>query len=281
MAVIFKMLKGKDLLKYFQFVAPYLKEIIAKDIVVTITDRENFIAYYPGDKLDIGTKVGRPLQLLDPLNIAMQQRKTLLAIVPKEIAGITFKGIMTPIFDDSDIVVGCIGIGVSMELETEVTEMAKGLKISLEQSSSSTQQLSISAGEINCFYQNLSTDINKIINVTTEINQVLSFIKTIAMKTKILGLNASIEAARAGENGLGFSVVAKEIKRLSGESVETISKIKLLTKKIEDAVKATQQSSEQALKSTKEQVSATEQITFSIEQLAHISEKLELLSKNL
>lgn len=275
------MLKGKELLEHFQLVAPYLKEVLGKDMMIAVTDREIFIAYYPGDKIDIGAKAGQPIPPSDPINISIQQKKTLSAIVPKEAYGISFKGIMTPVFGENGTVVGCIGIGINMELEAEVTEIVENLKMSLEQSSSSTKELATSAEEINDYQQNLYTNINEIVNITSEINQVLSFIKTIAAQTKMLGLNASIEAARAGDHGSGFSVVAKEIRKLSDESIKTTAQIKLLTEKIEDAVKITQQSSEQSLNSTQEQASATEEITASIEQLAHISEKLELLAKKL
>jgi methyl-accepting chemotaxis protein len=47
------------------------------------------------------------------------------------------------------------------------------------------------------------------------VGDIVQLIDAIAAKTKMLALNASIEAARAGDAGLGFGVVAGEVKALA------------------------------------------------------------------
>ncbi|HHX17432.1 MAG TPA: chemotaxis protein, partial [Clostridium sp.] len=67
----------------------------------------------------------------------------------------------------------------------------------------------------------LNGELEKIYNLGELITE-------IAEQLKMLALNASIESARAGESGIGFSVVATEMNKLSDETSKSIKKINVL-----------------------------------------------------
>jgi methyl-accepting chemotaxis protein len=136
-----------------------------------------------------------------------------------------------------------------------------------------TRKSSSEAGDTEKAVMDSITAMNKIKNSSGKIGEAIKIISDLAYQTNLLALNAAIEAARAGEHGKGFTVVAKEVKKLaekSAESARDISENIMVTlKDIEKGV----QTSESAGKKIKSIIESVNNVAKEIESITAASQQ--------
>lgn len=133
------------------------------------------------------------------------------------------------------------------EVIREISKHAKELKQNAVVAQQTAQTIGMAANK-------KLTDAIEQSKAVEEISLLTDAILQIASQTNLLALNASIEAARAGEAGRGFAVVANEIKKLSEDSKNAVSKIQQVTKRVMDSVENLSESSSEILDFIKQNV---------------------------
>ena len=260
-------------------IVPVIKQAIPTALSIAICDTEKFIAYWPGEGVELPIQIGQFLLEEEPLAQAIRKDTSLKIDVSAEFYGFEFTGTSEPLHDQEGNVIG--GIAVQIRRQSELRDISNQIAASLSQASHEVNIVangSVSLADVTEQLLGLAKSTVVQVNKTSEI---ITLVKNVADQTNLLGINASIEAAHAGDKGRGFGIVAGEIRKLSSATLSSTKEIQEVLKNFRDAMNRMEESIEQITTVVNEQAASSQQISSFIEEIHQMSEKLNLYAKKL
>jgi len=232
--------------------------LLQKVLIRPIKTLQVFAENIKGGNLDsqIGhaTFIGELVSLRTSLK---EMAAELLYSLVKQIhtAGIQVKSSATEIFASARELEGTISKQLTSTKEvdgtsSEIAFRARQLAKTMNEVRKVSQQTADLAGEGQESLQVMETMMHNLLDASGAISAKLSIIdkkaenistivitiNKIADQTNLLSLNAAVEAEKAGEYGRGFSVVAREIRRLSDQTEVAIFRIEKMVGEMQSAV---------------------------------------------
>ncbi len=118
-----------------------------------------------------------------------------------------------------------------------ISEAASEMREQMNAGSEELRDIVSESGETIRNSNEMKQDMEQLMNVLSNMSEVINGINSISAQTNLLALNASIEAARAGEAGRGFAVVAQQIRELADETKQLTANMDGLVERIGNASK--------------------------------------------
>lgn len=154
-----------------------------------------------------------------------------------------------------------------MESTQAASATAEEGKAGIERMSRTMRELQEATGAI-------SEKLARIHESAADIGSVVVTITKVAEQTNLLSLNAAIEAEKAGEYGLGFTVVAREIRRLADQTAVATLGIERMVREMQGSVGAGVMEIDRFTHDVEESVETSDRIT---RQLAEVIGGVQLL----
>lgn len=114
----------------------------------------------------------------------------------------------------------------------------------------------------------ISVHMRELAERTRRVGQIINAVEDFAAQSKILALNAAIEAAGAGEAGVGFAVVAREIRTLAERSRQDTAQVRAILQEVLKGARAAAEATELAVTAADDRIRMVEEVRHTIEQVA-------------
>lgn len=268
-----------EVLECFRKVVPYLHILFDGSAAFGIADKNKYLFVENCEDLPMKIKAGDLIPQGGAIAEVLKTGKTLIKDVPKEVYGVPFKSYAIPIKNEHNSIVGVISVAKTLGKRNQVLALAETVASALEQMSSAIQNVSDGVQDVVNSNSEILDEVKVASESTKGTDDILKFVQGVSSQTNLLGLNAAIEASRVGDAGRGFSVIAKEIRKLSNSSSESVKQIDGVLRKIESSVTNISTKINESSIFFETQAAAFEEISASIQELSASAQELKNLSK--
>lgn len=225
------MFKKKEQDLFIAFL-PFLKEVMQKDIMASVTDLNHFIGYVPGNAIDVKVQLGMPIPENDPLRETIKTGKIITAVVPAQVYGVPFRAVTYPIKDKKGQIVGAMGVAEALLKEQKIQETLEGI---IQRISGSNEKISYISSDVH----DMAMGIQELSAVVEEVNASIVEINDLAGEmTKTADAVAESSSRVIKDASVGITSV-KQINETVKQSVDEItgvkSQIEMLNETIDSA----------------------------------------------
>jgi len=148
------------------------------------------------------------------------------------------------------------------QVAEDTAQLANSGQAAIARMESNMRQIMEASGSI-------SAKLGVLSEKTANVNTVVTTITKVADQTNLLSLNAAIEAEKAGEYGLGFAVVAMEIRRLADQTAVATYDIEKMVKEMQSAVSAGVMGMDKFSEEVRRGVDEIRQVSTQLAQIIH------------
>ncbi|MBK1987936.1 methyl-accepting chemotaxis protein [Sphaerospermopsis aphanizomenoides BCCUSP55] len=167
----------------------------------------------------------------------------------------------------------------------EVAALSQATTVAASDSQKDLLQMETTMRQLVEATNSIAARLGVISEKANNINNIVITITKVADQTNLLSLNAAIEAEKAGEYGLGFAVVAREIRRLADQTAVATIDIEQMVKQMQSSVSTgvmeMDKFAAEVGKSVEDVASISSQIGQIIEQVQELTPRYEAVSQGM
>jgi methyl-accepting chemotaxis protein len=145
-----------------------------------------------------------------------------------------------------------------------IARQATATELAASQGQKSLTEMAEAMNQLAAATHSIASRLGVMNEKANKINSVVVTIAKVADQTNLLSLNAAIEAEKAGEAGIGFAVVAREVRRLADNSASASQEIEETVKEIQSSVS----------NGVMEMDKFSKQVNYYVEQVSRISTQI-------